>query len=113
MRGGNFFYVLEQAEAFIVHRGVSQGGKKLSADKRKAFWEKNSQTVSGVKIAGGQVTISLDGLRELREKSLVVVSNLSNPRVWTPKRIMESVGKVKIIEETKGANNGRRGGLKL
>jgi len=113
MRNGNFFYVLKLQEAFVVHRGVSQGGKKLSADQRRTFWQKNAQKVTGVEINAGKVTVTLVGLRVLREKNLVIVSNPGKPRIWTIKRIMESAGRSQMmIEATPGASQ-RRGGLKL
>lgn len=93
MRNGNFSYELKLPEAFIVHRGVSQGGRKLSAEQRRIFWQKNSRKVPGVEINTGKVVISLSGLRILREKNLVIVSNPGKPRVWTIKRIMESAEK--------------------
>lgn len=89
MRGGNFFYQLYLPEAFIVHRGVSQSGKKLTAGQRKSFWRKNNRDVAGIKIGDGKVIVSLNGLQVLREKNLVIVSSPGKPKVWTIKRIKE------------------------
>jgi hypothetical protein len=115
MRNGNFFYVLKLQEAFVVHRGVSQGGKKLNADQRRIFWQKNSQKIAGVDIKADKVkvTISLVGLRVLREKNLVIVSNPGKPRVWTATRIMESADKNQMMTEATPGASQRRGGLKL
>jgi len=113
MRNGNFLYQLSLQEAFIVHRGVSQGGKKLNADQRRIFWQKNSQKIAGVEIKADKVAISLVGLRVLREKNLVIVSNPGKPRVWTVKRIMESADKNQMMTEAAPGASQRRGGLKL
>ncbi len=113
MRNGNFLYQLSLQEAFIVHRGVSQGGKKLNADQRRIFWQRNSQKVSGVEIGAGKVLVSLVGLRVLREKNLVIVSNPGKPRIWTIKRIMESAERNQVIPELTQGSSQRRGGLKL
>jgi len=113
MRNGNFFYILKLQEVFIVHRGVSQGGKKLKADQRRIFWQKNSQKIAGVDIKADKVTISLVGLRVLREKNLVIVSNPGKPRVWTVRRIMKSADKNQMMTEATPGASQRRGGLKL
>lgn len=115
MRNGNFSYELKLQEAFVVHRGVSQGGKKLTADQRRTFWQKNSQKVDGVEIKADKAVISLVGLRVLRKKNLVIVSSPGKPRVWTIKRIMGSAERNQTIPEpkmTQGSSQ-RRGGLKL
>lgn len=88
---------MDLPEAFVVHRGVSQGGKKLTAEKRKAFWQKNSQKVAGIEAGDGKIILSLQGFRALREESLVIVSNPGKPRVWTIKRIMGSAEKVSMM----------------
>ena len=113
MRNGNFSYELKLQESLIVHRGVSQGGKKLNADQRRTFWQKNSQKVEGVEIKADKVAISLVGLRVLREKNLVIVSNPGKPRIWTIKRIMESAERNHAIPELTQGSSQRRGGLKL
>lgn len=113
MRNGNFLYQLTLQGAFIVHRGVSQGGKKLSADQRRTFWQKNAQKVDGVEIKADKVAISLVGLRVLREKNFVIVSNPGKPRIWTIKRIMESAERNQNIPELTQRSSQRRGGLKL
>ena len=113
MRNGNFLYELKLLEAFIVHRGVSQGGKKLNADQRRTFWQKNSQRVTGIETSAGKVVVSLGGLRVFRKKNLVIVSNPGKPRIWTIKRIMESAERNQIIPETMQGLSQRRGGLKL
>lgn len=113
MRDGNFLYKMKLPEAFIVHRGVSQGGKKLKAEERRTFWQKNCEKVVGVEISAGKVVISLSGLRVLREKNLVIVSNPGKPRIWTIKRIMESAERNQMITEATPGASQRRGGLKL
>lgn len=114
MRNGNFYYELKLSEAFVVHRGVSQGGKKLSPEKRLAFWQKNSREMEGIEISDGKITVSLSGLRALREKSLVIVSNPRKPRVWTVKRIKKFARKIRAMEITENPSPPpRRGGLKL
>jgi hypothetical protein len=114
MRAGNFFFELPLPEALVVHRGVSQGGRKISADDRWIFWQKNAKEVPGVDINNGKVTVSLPGLRTLREKNLVIVSNPGKPRIWTVKRITESSTKTNHSEQSalQGASK-RQGGLKL
>ncbi|MFA6376119.1 MAG: hypothetical protein WCX69_01820 [Candidatus Paceibacterota bacterium] len=113
-RSGNFSLVLEVRGAFVVHRGVSQGGKKLSAwDRRWKFWKKNSQDIVGVEISEGKVTITLPALRELRERNLVVVSRPGRPEVWTPKRILKSAERVQVMPEAVPGSSQRRGGMKL
>ncbi len=120
MRQGNFVYQLNLSEAYIVHRGVSQGGKKLTASQRRRFWEREWIPVPGITGAvngfgAGDVLISLSALRVLRKENLVIVSNPEKPRVWTIKRIMESAKKIRRMEEgyTEEALSQRRGGLKL
>ena len=114
MRGGNFSFRLELPEAFIIHRGVSQGGKKLTAETRRTFWQKHCREVEGVQIGDGEVAVSLMGLRMLREKHLVIVSSPAHPRVWTFRRIMESAEKIPTVPEVGiGGTSARRGGLKL
>ena len=115
MRNGNFSYEL-LSEVFVVHRGVSQGGKKLSADQRRTFWQKNSQKVEGIEIKADKAVISLPGLRVLRKKNFVIVSSPGKPRVWTIKRIMESAKRNQTIPElklTQERSLQRRGGLRL
>jgi len=116
MRGGNFFFRLELPGALVVHRGVSQGGRQLEPERRKAFWQKNVRTVAGVETRDGTVAVSLAGLQTLREKCLVLVSAPERPRVWTPRRIMESAERVSAVPPVGGnaaSASSRRGGLKL
>ena len=114
LRNGNFTLVLRVRGAFIVHRGVSQGGRELRAwERRRNLWEKNSQKVDGVEITPGKVTVTLPALRELRERNLVIVSRPGRPEVWTTKRILKSAERVQAIPETIPGAFARRGGQKL
>ncbi|MDD4610903.1 MAG: hypothetical protein PHU73_03050 [Patescibacteria group bacterium] len=115
MRGGNFFYRLSLPGAILVHRGVSQGGRKLLAETRKVFWQRNSRTVQGVEIASdGTVKISVQGLREMRQLSLVLVVQPSKPRVHTAARILKSAEKIQEFAIGSGTGQAtRHGGLKL
>lgn len=117
MRGGNFLYLIEGLVLpLIVHRGVSQGGRKLTPGQLVNFWHKHRQEVSGVDAGNdGTVTVSLTGLQALRARSLVVVSNPDKPQVWTVRRIMESAERVPIMSAPAPEQSAcqRRGRLKL
>lgn len=114
MRNGNFTLVLRVRGAFIVHRGVSQGGRKLRAwERRFNFWQKNCQKVDGITINDGKVTITLPALRILRERNLVIVSNPGKPRVWTVSRILKTAQRVQTMSETTPGAFARRGGQRL
>ncbi len=114
MRSGNFTLELRVRGAFIVHRGVSQGGRKLSAWERQyRLWQKNSQKVDGIVIAADKVMITLPALREMRERSLVIVSSPGKPRVWTVSRILKSAQRVQVMSEAIHGVSRRRGGQKL
>jgi len=113
VRGGNFSFRLELPEAFVVHRGVSQGGKKLTADTRRTFWQSRCRKVEGVELGNGKVAVSLTGLRMLKEKHLVIVSHPERPRVWTFRRIMESAERTQTTPTVGQGASMRRGGLKL
>ena len=98
-RGGNYSYRLgEIGPAYLIHRGASQGGKKLDAASRQNFWQKRSRPFpEGVSISGnGAVVISAteEGLAMMSDKSLVIVVDPSSPRIWTPKRIKRDGEKV-------------------
>jgi len=96
MRQGHIFFQLElDGPAYIVHRGVSQGGKKLSPEQRLKFWEKRRKNeFPGIKghfdMAENKsfFQINNDGLQGLKNKSFVIISCPENPRIWTPKHIM-------------------------
>ncbi|MFH1030056.1 MAG: hypothetical protein V1770_02245 [bacterium] len=104
MRNGNLKYRLKLDKAVIVHRGVSQGGRNLDPRKRADFWVKKAykKALNG-EIAGiraiyskknnyerATFIITPEGLRKMREFSLVIVCNPKKPAVWTPKRILTS-----------------------
>ena len=111
VRNGNFSYEMTfRDETFIVHRGVSQGGRELSPKKRTSFWRKNSQEVVGITINHGKVRISLEGLRGLSKKSFVIVSNPEKPRIWTSKRIIKSAKKVQMMTSTGSIGTPQRRG---
>jgi len=117
MRRGNFVYEVNMPGAFIVHRGVSQGGRKLTPEKRAKFWQKHCRKISGVDFdpadKGLIMAVSVNGLRELRRRNLVVVCNPEKPRVWTPNRIVKFGRKVQVMPQAEVITVGRRGGLRL
>ena len=117
MRNGNFLYEVKLPGAFIVHRGVSQGGRKLTPEKRAKFWQKHYKKISGIEFdpAGNGLimSVSVSALRELRKRNLVVACNQEKPRVWTPNRIIKSGRKVQTMPQPKATTVVRRGGLKL
>ncbi|MEK9135173.1 MAG: hypothetical protein AAB451_02640 [Patescibacteria group bacterium] len=92
LRKGNFRYEFSlptvDMEVFIVHRGVSQGGKKFNPEQRRRLWGKKTKfPIAGVEIGKEKVTISAEGLKILRQKSLVIVFFSEKPVVWAPGRI--------------------------
>lgn len=114
IRSGNFTLELRVRGAFIVHRGVSQGGRELRAwERRFNFWQKNCQKVDGITINDGKVIVTLPALRILRERNLVIVSNPGKPRVWTVRRILEFAERVQALPEAVTGESRRRGGMKL
>lgn len=88
-RGGNYNHTIQVAgPAFVVHRGVSQAKRKTAAEYRR-LWEKKQKHIGGIAFSenGNEVTVTTSALRELRKKSLVIVSNPAAPQVWSPGRI--------------------------
>lgn len=111
-RLGNFFYRLRPAgQMFLVHRGVSQGGKKLSAQTRQKFWAKNqAKTLAGGHFKENQIFFEENGsqlvkltsvdLQIMRQRNLVLISNSSNPRVWTAARVLKLAQKIQTLDES-------------
>jgi hypothetical protein len=105
MRQGHIFFQLElDGPAYIVHRGVSQGGKKLSPEQRLKFWEKRRENslpgMSGhydTATKNSFFSINHKGLQNMKEKAFVIVSCPENPRIWTPKRIMAQGQKKSLL----------------
>jgi hypothetical protein len=86
-RGGNYQHTIQTTGAtFVVHRGVSQAKRPTEAQTLR-LWKKRNKEVEGVTISEHEVRITPAGLRSLRERSLVIISNPASPQVWSPGRI--------------------------
>jgi hypothetical protein len=119
MRNSNkvFEVPLRNFKGVIVHRGVSQGGRKLSPEERTTFWLKNAKKVEGVSLGLYYTRFTLGALSEMHRRNLVLVVNPAKPHVWTPARIKKlgkkfSAVKFTTVNESK-KNVRRRGGLQL
>lgn len=110
IRDGNFYCEIIFLKAWLVHRGASYGGRDLTSEQREKFWSKNNrlypkikgiekkcENLEGINLDIETFRISLEGLRIMREKSFVIVSDPENPKVWTPKRILKSAKRVRNI----------------
>ncbi len=118
MRNGNrvFETPLKGLKGAIVHRGVSQGGRKLSPEKRLLFWHNNAKKIEGFSKNWKCARFTLSALAVMRRRSLVLVVNPKKPQVWTPSRIEKFGQKFTAVEKFRVvAGNGttRRGNLKL
>jgi len=123
-RQGNFLYHLDLGQMiYLVHRGVSQGGRKLSPKARERWWQKktgNGDLPEGMywmpssKYAGPALVMSMEALRFMRERSLIIVANPAKPQILTPKRIIAQGVRVDGIPATAiSAGTSRRGLLQL
>ncbi|MFH1030055.1 MAG: hypothetical protein V1770_02240 [bacterium] len=105
MRKTHFYYEMIFSNAWLVHRGVSEHGRKLTPEKRRKFWGRNFRNIFHGEVefdrwdntVPWKIKITPQGLQAMREKSFVIVSNPEKPRVWTPKRIMKFAKKVQSL----------------
>lgn len=89
MRSPNFHYEVQGiASAFVVHRGVTEGMKRLLPKQRELYWAQRAVPCDGVAVLpGARLSVAPAVLGLLKRKALVIVSNPMRPRVWTAKRI--------------------------
>lgn len=96
MRKVNYIYQIRLVgPAFLVHRGVSQGAKKLSTDDRLSFWQKRStkalpegMTINhDISTAQTTIVASAESLQIMQQKALVIAGGVYRPEIWTPKRL--------------------------
>ncbi len=116
MRNGNriFEVPIGDLKGVIIHRGVSQGGRKLSPKKRLSFWRKNAKKVNGA-VLDQCARFTRTALTEMRRRNLVLVVNPEKPQVWTPARIEKFGKKFTITRFSPRTSSSipRRGGLQL
>ena len=134
-RNGNYHYRVETVvikdvngasvdEPFtlIIHRGVSQGGKKLSSEKLLRFWQKkgvNPNLLPTLSFFRGEgkygFCIASQGLKAMRDKNFVIaICSHKCREIFTPSRIKKFGVRIDGIPAN-SANAGvpRRGGLQL
>lgn len=109
-RVGNFYFHLRVAGGKLVHRGEGLFSAPLKTKCRKA---------NGIEAVAGprgiaDFSISQEGLRQMRAKSLIVVGD--ERRIWTPGRIQKFARRVQVFgvgeTEMAGGNASRRTGNK-